>query len=131
MNEKIYSGLKDGDIKVDSKELQYLFKIVGLATDFIPEDLKTQSVWRKRIEYLEYFEKKYFALGELRSNQKKWYTLLKKLEDSDFTKDMTKEEIEKMSRDVWGMYIEAKQQREMLQKEIENIDNRNWFDFVW
>lgn len=116
--------IKDGDIKVSAYEMKELLNVVQayhnmLCVRLEQLDEQEQEELNKGLEYTEYFQNKYIVLGEARNKQKKWYDLLKKCDDKEFTKNATSEEIEELRRNLWGFYLEAKGERERIQREVD------------
>ena len=122
--------IKDGDVKIDSAELRRLFLIIEklqiMINDNIMDELNEYEKikFNDDLSFIEYTQNKYIVLGDLRRKQKMWYDTLKKMEKKEFTKDATQEEIDAMKREIWGYYIEAKTDRENLQKEINKLEER-------
>lgn len=118
-------AIKEGDVKVDAEELKRLFLLVGKyhsALCSMPDQSEEiQKDLIKELEFIEYAQNKYIVLGDLRRKQKYWYDILKKMDDKEFTKDATAEEIDNLRREVYGYYLEAKTGRENLQKEIDQL----------
>lgn len=120
------SVLKNGDVKIDAKELKQLFLLIGdyhtilgnLLGELSPEE---EKVFHKGMEFTEYVQNKYIVMGELREEQKKWYDALKRLDKKEYTKGMAEEEIDRLRKEVWGMYLEAKTKRENLKKELDKL----------
>ena len=99
-------AIKEGDVKVDAEELKRLFLLVGKyhsALCSMPDQSEEiQKDLIKELEFIEYAQNKYIVLGDLRRKQKYWYDILKKMDDKEFTKDATAEEIDNLRREVYG-----------------------------
>lgn len=121
--------VKKGDIKIDSEELKKLFYVLEtyhsmLCVMLNELDDEEKEKLENGMQFVEYMQNKYLVLQELRMKQKWWYDKLKQTEDKEFTKNATEKEIERVRRDIWGYYIEAKTERENLAKELEKINEK-------
>lgn len=122
--------IKEGDIKVDAGELRHLFLLIEkyhimIANTMLDELSEDERIkFNDDLQFVEYVQNKYIVLGDLRRKQKLWYDTMKKLEKKDFTKDATQEEIDNFKREIWEYYLEAKTERENLQKEIERLKEK-------
>lgn len=127
--------IKLGDIKVDAAELQRLFDLLGVYHNILYYELQDQLKPEQKedlqhgLAYTEYLQNKYLVLGHLRENQRQMFDFMKDLEKFAQKKDNEDElkEIEKLKRDAWGMYVETKNEREKLQKEVDE-KKRIFFD---
>lgn len=115
--------IKEGDIKIDSEDLRQLFfllenyRMLLSNMDFSLTAPETEDLteWLKTTTYLQ---NKYIVMADLRFQQNKWFTILKKLDDEEFTKNATAEQVDSFRREVWSYYLEAKGKRESLQNEL-------------
>ena len=124
--------VKEGDVKVNASELKRLFQFIAdyhtilhTLLDELSEDNK--NTLYDCMEFIEYIQNKYIVLGDCRRKQKQWYDILKKLDDKEFTKKATPEEVEKVRREVWGYYLESKTERENLQAEVDKIKEKKYW----
>lgn len=120
--------IKDGDIKVNACEMRELLNIVQayhnmLCVNLEQLDKDEQEELNNGLQFTEYFQNKYIVLGEARKKQKRWFDMLKKFDDKEFTKNSASEEIEECRRMVWGNYLEAKGERERIQRELDRRAN--------
>jgi len=117
--------IKEGDVKIDAEELKQLFLLIGEYHSMLcsmPDlNKETQEALNRDLEFVEYAQNKYIVLGDLRRKQKYWFDIMKKMDDKEFTKNATLEEVDNLRREVYGYYLDAKTQRENLQKEINQI----------
>lgn len=121
--------IKEGDVKVNADDLRHLFSILSgyhsilgcMLSDLNEEE---RSFFDKGLNFTEYAQNKYIVIGDMRREQKKWYDILKKCDDKNFTKNATSEEVDNLRREVWGYYIEAKTKRETLQAELDSISEK-------
>ncbi len=122
---------KEGDIKVDSSEFLLLLKMIEKYHNIICSSLKTLSSQENDdvnfgLEYVEYIQNKYVVLGDLRREQKKWYDILKKLDDKEFVSNISIDEADNLRSQVFGFYLDAKTKRENLQKEVDEIKQKKY-----
>ena len=110
---------KDGDAKVNTQDLKNISSVILSLASCISSEDKNSLV--DELKYAEYFINKYLVLGELRQNQKKNFDLLKKFDDVKFIQGHSREEIDKMRREIWGIYIESKGEREKLERELKEF----------
>lgn len=121
---------KQGDIKVDSAELQALLAILEGFCDVVIRNSPAEEIEKigQKIKYIEYFNNKYIVLSELREKQKFWFNILKKVQEGG-RQNASDEVFEKLKRDVLAEYLEQKTQRENLQREVNKLstlfDNEN------
>lgn len=116
--------IKDGDIKVDGKELKSLFALIGkyheilCSKDLTPEE---EEALQKGLPLVEQLQNKYIVMGDLRLQQKHWYDVLQMIENGKIPgiEKLPKEDIDALRREVYGFYIEAKHKREILKKELQ------------
>lgn len=120
-----YINTKEGDVKVDIKELRALLNCIGnyhtvLSNMLENLDDKEVTGLTNGIEYVEYFQNKYIVLAGLRKEQADWYKRLKNIEkNGNKEKEMSAEEFEKLKTDAFELYLTAKDKREKLDKECE------------
>lgn len=120
---------KDGKINIEFQELKKLFKIIelyhkllGNMLDDMNDDEKDEFV--KAIDYVEYMLNKYLVLPDISRKQKEWYETLQKFKSDEFTQNSSLEAVEETRRDVWGLYLEAKKEREDLKKELDLLKEK-------
>lgn len=118
--------IKMGDVKIDAEELKRLFECLQAYHEIICNSLDELSADEKEnleqgLMYTEYMQNKYLVLGHLRKSQKQWYDILQRFNDDDFTKNSTSEEVDEARRTVWGMYLDDKDKREKLQREVDEM----------
>lgn len=120
---------KDGKINIEFQELKKLFKIIeqyhqllGNMLDDMNDDEKDEFV--KAIDYVEYMLNKYLVLPDISRKQKEWYETLQKFKSDEFTQNSSPEAVEETRRDVWGLYLEAKKEREDLKKELDMLKEK-------
>lgn len=116
--------IKDGDIKVNAYEIKELLNVIQsyhnmLCVNLEKLDEQEQEELNKGLQFTEYFQNKYIVLGEARLKQKHWYELLKKCDNKELKKSASYEEIEELRRTIWGYYLEAKGERERIQRELD------------
>lgn len=132
------ASMKEGDIKVNGKELQMLMCII---IDYfyrmaeIDEHSKAERADIK--SFLYYMEEKYLRLSDLRVEQKKCYQFMKNLHDDNIVKSLLdegkktcenpSEVLRSLQRDAWGIYLEKKTEREDLLRKVTTIkENSKW-----
>lgn len=120
---------RDGKINIEFQELKKLFKIIeqyhqllGNMLDDMNDDEKNEFV--KAIDYVEYMLNKYLLLPDISRKQKEWYETLQKFKSDEFTQNSSPEAVEETRRDVWGLYLEAKKEREDLKKELDMLKEK-------
>lgn len=120
---------KDGKINIEFQELKKLFKVIeqyqqllGNMLDDMNDDEKNEFV--KAIDYVEYMLNKYLLLPDISRKQKEWYETLQKFKSDEFTQNSSLEAVEETRRDVWGLYLEAKKEREDLKKELDLLKEK-------
>lgn len=116
--------VKEGDIKVVATELKTLLNTIQIYHDIVCNNLELldeneKESLNKGLQFTEYFQNKYIVLGEARIKQKMWFDILKKFDNKDFVKDAPAEQVEETRREVWGNYLEAKERREKIKREID------------
>lgn len=115
--------IKDGNIKVDGKELKSLFALIGKYHEILcskelnPEE---EEALQKGLLLVEQLQNKYIVMGDLRLQQKHWYDVLQMIDNGKILgiETLTTEKVDALRREVYGFYIEAKQKREILKKEL-------------
>lgn len=119
--------VKKGDIKVKASDLEKLLDYFDFMQSFLANSLdelseKEKNVLIESINFYKYTKNKYIVLGDLRTKQKRFFDVLKKFDDENFTKNSNQEEIDSARRKVLTIYLQAKMDRENLQKEIEIME---------
>ena len=123
--------VKEGDVKINADELKQLFSLIEKYHSMLCVNLDELNEEEKKtldngLQLVEYLQNKYLVLGDLRRKQKQWYDILKKLDNKEFAKNVTPQELDSLRREVWGYYLEAKTERENLQKEIDHLKEENF-----
>ena len=123
--------VKEGDVKINADELKQLFSLIEKYHSILCVNLDELNEEEKKtldngLQLVEYLQNKYLVLGDLRRKQKQWYDILKKLDNKEFAKNVTPQELDSLRREVWGYYLEAKTERENLQKEIDHLKEENF-----
>lgn len=113
------------EIKVDVDELKNLFQVIQILIN--ENEIKHMENWEDIACYIDYFEKKYFVLSGLRTQEQKWYRLNKQMQDEKNI-ILPKDEANQVIREIWGNYIQAKSNRELLQKDLKEY-KKNYFGF--
>lgn len=113
------------EIKVDVDELKNLFQIIQILIN--ENEIKHMENWEDIACYIDYFEKKYFVLSGLRTQEQKWYRLNKQMQDEKNI-ILPKDEANQVIREIWGNYIQAKSNRELLQRDLKEY-KKNYFEF--
>lgn len=103
------------EIKVDVDELKNLFQVIQTLIN--ENEIKNTENWKDIALYIDYFEKKYFVLSGLRTQEQKWYRLNKQMQDEKNI-ILPKDEANQVIREIWGNYIQAKANREQLQRDL-------------
>lgn len=103
------------EIKVDVDELKNLFQVIQTLIN--ENEIKNTENWEDIALYIDYFEKKYFVLSGLRTQEQKWYRLNKQMQDEKNI-ILPKDEANQVIREIWGNYIQAKANREQLQRDL-------------
>lgn len=123
--------VKEGDVKINADELKQLFSLIEKYHSMLCVNLDELNEEEKKtldngLQLVEYLQNKYLVLGDLRRKQKQWYDILKKLDNKEFAKNVTPQELDSLRREVWGYYLKAKTERENLQKEIDHLKEENF-----
>ena len=118
-------NISSKDIKVDVEELKNLFQVVQILIN--ENEIKHIENWEDIAQYIDYFEKKYFVLSGLRTQEQKWYHINKQMQDEKNI-ILPKDEANQFIREVWGNYLQAKTNREQLQKDLKEY-KKNHFEF--
>lgn len=113
------------EIKVDVDELKNLFQVIQILIN--ENEIKHMENWEDIACYIDYFEKKYFVLSGLRTQEQKWYRLNKQMQDEKNI-ILPKDEANQVIREIWGNYIQAKSNRELLQRDLKEY-KKNYFGF--
>lgn len=113
------------EIKVDVDELKNLFQVIQILIN--ENEIKHMENWEDIACYIDYFEKKYFVLSGLRTQEQKWYRLNKQMQDEKNI-ILPKNEANQVIREIWGNYIQAKSNRELLQRDLKEY-KKNYFGF--
>lgn len=113
------------EIKVDVDELKNLFQVIQILIN--ENEIKHMENWEDIACYIDYFEKKYFVLSGLRTQEQKWYRLNKQMQDEKNI-ILPKDEANQVIREIWGNYIQAKSNRELLQIDLKEY-KKNYFGF--
>lgn len=113
------------EIKVDVDELKNLFQVIQTLIN--ENEIKNMENWEDIALYIDYFEKKYFVLSGLRTQEQKWYRLNKQMQDEKNI-ILPKDEANQVIREIWGNYIQAKANRELLQRDLKEY-KKNYFKF--
>lgn len=113
------------EIKVDVDELKNLFQVIQILIN--ENEIKHMENWEDIACYIDYFEKKYFVLSGLRTHEQKWYRLNKQMQDEKNI-ILPKDEANQVIREIWGNYIQAKSNRELLQRDLKEY-KKNYFGF--
>lgn len=113
------------EIKVDIDELKNLFQVIQILIN--ENEIKHMENWEDIACYIDYFEKKYFVLSGLRTQEQKWYRLNKQMQDEKNI-ILPKDEANQVIREIWGNYIQAKSNRELLQRDLKEY-KKNYFGF--
>lgn len=113
------------EIKVDVDELKNLFQVIQILIN--ENEIKHMENWEDIACYIDYFEKKYFVLSGLRTQEQKWYRLNKQMQDEKNI-ILPKDEANQVIREIWGNYIQAKSNRELLQRDLKEY-KKNYFEF--
>ena len=113
------------EIKVDVDELKNLFQVIQILIN--ENEIKHMDNWEDIACYIDYFEKKYFVLSGLRTQEQKWYRLNKQMQDEKNI-ILPKDEANQVIREIWGNYIQAKSNRELLQRDLKEY-KKNYFGF--
>ena len=120
---------KDGKINIEFQELKKLFKIIeqyhqllGNMLDDMNDDEKDEFV--KAIDYVEYMLNKYLVLPDISRKQKEWFEILQKFKNPEFTQNLSPDAVEETRRDAWGLYLDAKKEREDLKKELDMLKEK-------
>lgn len=113
------------EIKVDIDELKNLFQVIQILIN--ENEIKHMDNWEDIACYIDYFEKKYFVLSGLRTQEQKWYRLNKQMQDEKNI-ILPKDEANQVIREIWGNYIQAKSNRELLQRDLKEY-KKNYFGF--
>lgn len=118
---------KEGDIKVDSQDMRSLFELLENYHTILSNSLERlapeeEEQLQKGLVLVELMQNKYIVMGDLRLQQKRWYDVLQKIDSRKLQgiENLTEDEITYLRREVLGFYIEAKQKREELKKELED-----------
>jgi len=118
---------KEGDIKVDSQDMRSLFELLENYHTILSNSLERlapeeEEQLQKGLALVELMQNKYIVMGELRLQQKRWYDALQKIDSRKLQgiENLTEDEITCLRQEVLGFYIEAKQKREELKKELED-----------
>lgn len=124
--------IKEGDIKVDSEELRTMLRVVQTYHSILGNLLgelsgAEEEQFNTGIKYTEYFQNKYIYLSEVRKEQKKWWDVLQRLNDEDFIKGYSEEEVSGVRSDIWNFYLAAKSRREELQREVDMVKLKEKF----
>lgn len=113
------------EIKVDVDELKNLFQVIQILIN--ENEIKHMENWEDIACYIDYFEKKYFVLSGLRTQEQKWYRLNKQMQNEKNI-ILPKDEANQVIREIWGNYIQAKSNRELLQRDLKEY-KKNYFEF--
>ncbi len=113
------------EIKVDVDELKNLFQVIQILIN--ENEIKHMENWEDIACYIDYFEKKYFVLSGLRTQEQKWYRLNKQMQDEKNI-ILPENEANQVIREIWGNYIQAKSNRELLQRDLKEY-KKNYFEF--
>lgn len=113
------------EIKVDVDELKNLFQVIQILIN--ENEIKHMENWEDIACYIDYFEKKYFVLSGLRTQEQKWYRLNKQMQNEKNI-ILPKDEANQVIREIWGNYIQAKSNRELLQRDLKEY-KKNYFGF--
>ncbi|MFR2010775.1 MAG: hypothetical protein ACLS49_04580 [Christensenellales bacterium] len=113
------------EIKVDVDELKNLFQVIQILIN--ENEISHMENWEDIAHYIDYFEKKYFVLSGLRTQEQKWYRLNKQMQDEKNI-ILPKDEANQVIREIWGNYIQAKSNRELLQRDLKEY-KKNYFEF--
>lgn len=113
------------EIKVDVDELKNLFQVIQILIN--ENEVSHMENWEDIACYIDYFEKKYFVLNGLRTQEQKWYRLNKQMQDEKNI-ILPKDEANQVIREIWGNYIQAKSNRELLQRDLKEY-KKNYFGF--
>lgn len=118
--------IKDGDIKVDGKELKSLFALIGRYHDILcgmTLNQEEETVLREGLRLVEQMQNKYIVMGDLRMQQKHWYDVLQMIDSGKIAgiEKEAPEKVDALRREVYGFYLEAKQKREVLSKELKKM----------
>lgn len=113
------------EIKVDVDELKNLFQVIQILIN--ENEVSHMENWEDIACYIDYFEKKYFVLSGLRTQEQKWYRLNKQMQDEKNI-ILPKDEANQVIREIWGNYIQAKSNRELLQRDLKEY-KKNYFEF--
>lgn len=118
---------KEGDIKVDSQDMRSLFELLENYHTILSNSLERlvpeeEEQLQKGLVLVERMQNKYIVMGDLRLQQKRWYDVLQKIDSRKLQgiENLTEDEITYLRQEVLGFYIEAKQKREELKKELED-----------
>ena len=113
------------EIKVDVDELKNLFQVIQILIN--ENEIKHMENWEDIACYIDYFEKKYFVLSGLRTQEQKWYRLNKQMQNEKNI-ILPKDEANQVIREIWGNYIQAKSNRELLQRDLKEY-KKIYFEF--
>lgn len=113
------------EIKVDVDELKNLFQVIQILIN--ENEIEHMENWEDIACYIDYFEKKYFVLSGLRTQEQKWYRLNKQMQNEKNI-ILPKDEANQVIREIWGNYIQAKSNRELLQRDLKEY-KKNYFEF--
>ncbi len=118
---------KEGDIKVDSQDMRSLFDLLENYHTILLNSLEQLTPDQEQqlqtgLALVERMQNKYIVMGDLRLQQKRWYDVLQKIDSRKLQgmENLTEDEITSLRKEVLGFYIEAKQKREELKRELED-----------
>lgn len=118
--------VKKGDVKIDSEELleliRHLYNNIVYVGNYALADLSKEerAEFDCGISFCEYIVNKHMVLGEARREQAEAYTMMKKVQENGKMDD-------KIKREVYGMYLDKKMNRENLEREVAEYKN-NFLD---
>lgn len=122
-------NFKEGNILVDSLDMKFLLDIFEKYCSLlciVPEEDKCIENYPviSLVEYYIYFKKKYIICSEYRQKEKYWYEILEKIKKGYYKNKAPADQIDKINREVFSYYIQAKTNREILTKELLDIKTK-------
>lgn len=128
------SNIKEGDVRIDGKELQML---ICVALDYfycLAEVDNHLKIERDAIElFLGYIEKKYLKLSDIRLEEKKRFSFFKQMKSEQVYKWWMEngyeyKQLEEHQRDAYEQYLDCKIQREELARKIEKWKKESFWN---
>ena len=109
-----YQPKKNRDIKVSLDDLYLLFSQVFYMFSEHFDEVSDEDYQEVSIMF-----NKYLVLSKLRDEETFWHDAMKQLDSSPG--NLSKEEYQSQRRSAFEFYVKAKHERELLQKEVNNL----------